>query len=125
MLTSLQSKTKPRKASFSSTLASTDQFFTKLKKIAVNCEFKNAEKEVMTQIIDKCTSQHLKQRALEKDMTLAQLLTWLERWKSQHKHTKNVELNLLENDRSQSAYATVNRIRVDQSYLKPETKQPV
>ena len=47
-----------------------DQFVTRLRKLAVNCEFDNLQKELRSDIIQQCTSKCLRRYALrEEDLT--------------------------------------------------------
>ena len=53
-----------------------DQFVTRLRKLAVHCEFGNVDKEIKAAIIQNCTSKRLRRYALrEEDMTLEKLLS--------------------------------------------------
>ncbi len=49
-------------------------FATRLRKLAVNCDFADPEKKIQMQIVAKCCSSQLKKRALEKDRSLSNLL---------------------------------------------------
>ena len=53
-----------------------DQSVTCLRKLAVNCEFDNLQKELRSAVIQQCTSKHLRRYALrEEDLTLDKLLS--------------------------------------------------
>ena len=52
----------------------TNQFATRLKKLAATCEFTNVDKEVKATIIQNCLSKHLRRVALRDDLLLADLL---------------------------------------------------
>lgn len=63
-----------------------DQFCTRLKKLAINCDFTTNDDEVKSQIIQGCTSTSLRKKALSKTQTLVELLETgrtLEQTKSQ------------------------------------------
>ena len=52
-----------------------DQFVTRLRKLAINCEFTNLDKELKSAVIQRCESKHLRRYGLrETDMTLEKLL---------------------------------------------------
>ncbi len=51
-----------------------EMFATRLRKLAVNCDFADPEKEIQVQIVAKCRSSQLKKRVLEKDRSLSNLL---------------------------------------------------
>ena len=50
------------------------QYCTRLRQMAAYCEFPDTNREILTQIIDKCSSQVLRRRAFEKQFTLDELL---------------------------------------------------
>ena len=52
----------------------TNQFATRLKKLAATCEFTNVDKEVKSTIIQNCFSKRLRRVALRDDLSLADLL---------------------------------------------------
>ena len=53
-----------------------DQFVTRLRKLAVHCEFTNLKKELKSAVIQQCTSKRLRRYALrEDDMTLDKILS--------------------------------------------------
>ena len=52
-----------------------DQFVTRLRKLAINCEFTDLDKELRSAVIQHCESKHLRRYGLrESDMTLEKLL---------------------------------------------------
>ena len=52
-----------------------DQFVTRLRKLAINCEFTNLDKELKSAVIQRCESKHLRRYGLrETNMTLEKLL---------------------------------------------------
>eukprot|EP00057_Strongylocentrotus_purpuratus_P001926 XP_003723494.1 PREDICTED: uncharacterized protein K02A2.6-like [Strongylocentrotus purpuratus] len=53
---------------------SVDQYCTRLRQIATKCEFGNLDRELKTQIIEGCNSDQLRRKALERDMSLTDLL---------------------------------------------------
>ena len=56
---------------------SIDSYCTRLRKLSATCKFKNVDFEIKTQIIQACTSQRLRRRALrEPDISLADLLLY-------------------------------------------------
>ena len=54
-----------------------DQFVTRLRQRADNCEFTDLAEQIHDQVIEKCSSHHLRRKLLEKgkDLTLVQLQT--------------------------------------------------
>ena len=52
----------------------TDQFATRLRKLASTCEFANVDKEVKSTIIQNCLSKRFRRVALRDDLSLADLL---------------------------------------------------
>lgn len=56
------------------TSESIDSFHSKLRKIALTCDFSDINREIKTQIIQNCVSQRLRRKALREDMTLSTLL---------------------------------------------------
>ena len=52
-----------------------DQFSTRLRKMAANCEFHNDEKEIKATIIQNCRSKRLRRYALREDLSLTDLIT--------------------------------------------------
>jgi hypothetical protein len=51
-----------------------NMFCTRLRKLAINCDFPDKDRENKTQIIDNCTSEILRKKALEKDRSLDKIL---------------------------------------------------
>lgn len=51
-----------------------DSFCTRLKRLATSCQFVDDEREIKTQIIQKCYSKELRRKALQKEMNLQELL---------------------------------------------------
>ena len=51
-----------------------DTYVTRLRKIAVNCEFTDVDRELRIQVLDGCYSKILRKRALEKTRTLEEVL---------------------------------------------------
>ncbi|VDI12771.1 Hypothetical predicted protein [Mytilus galloprovincialis] len=52
-----------------------DSFHTRLRQLAVNCEFTETSKEVKSQIIQGCHSTRLRRKALREDTTLEVLIS--------------------------------------------------
>lgn len=52
-----------------------DSFHTRLRQLAVNCEFTEKSKEVQSQIIQGCHSTRLRRKALREDTTLEGLIS--------------------------------------------------
>ena len=51
-----------------------DSYHTRLRQMAATCEFHEDDREIKSQIIQSCTSQRLRCRALRETMTLQQIL---------------------------------------------------
>ena len=51
-----------------------DNFCTRLRLLAANCDFTNKDRELKSQILQGCTSTHLRRRGLHDDMDLDTLL---------------------------------------------------
>ena len=51
-----------------------DTFHTRLRKIAANCDFHDADNEIKIQLIQGCTSHQLRLKALQESLTLSKLL---------------------------------------------------
>ena len=51
-----------------------DSFHTRLRTLATYCEFQNKDNEILTQILQGCTSNRLRRRALRETYTLEQIL---------------------------------------------------
>ena len=52
-----------------------DSFHTRLRALAVNCDFHDVDSEILTQILHSCTSSRLRRRALRESFTLDQILS--------------------------------------------------
>lgn len=52
-----------------------DEFCTRLKKLSVSCEFQSVQDEIVSQIVQGCTSTALRKKALQKAMALDELLS--------------------------------------------------
>ena len=52
-----------------------DSFHTRLRALAVNCDFHDVDSEILTQILHGCTSSRLRRRALRESFTLDQILS--------------------------------------------------
>ena len=55
---------------------SIDDFHTRLRALAENCEFSDTNLEIKMQIIQKCSSDKLRKRALQQSMTLQEILSF-------------------------------------------------
>ena len=81
---------------------SIDEFYTRLRFLAENCEFENKSKEIKMQIIHKCSSNKLRKHALQKSMTLEEIIA-LERsmeistLRAEEMSTKTERVNKIEN----------------------------
>ena len=51
-----------------------DSFYTRLRTLASTCDFHDADKEILSQILQGCTSSRLRRKALKDDYTLKQVL---------------------------------------------------
>lgn len=54
---------------------SLDSFHTRLRTLAAYCEFHDMDNEILTQILQGCTSNHLRRRALREGYSLQQILS--------------------------------------------------
>lgn len=71
-----------------------DTYHTKLKMLAKDCDFADADREIMAQIIQSCTSSRLRRRALrEPDMTLNDLLDLGRMLEISEKQAEGIEEN--------------------------------
>ena len=53
-----------------------DEFYTRLRLQAGNCEFTDSDLEIKMQIIQRCTSEKLRKKSLQESMTLTQVLAF-------------------------------------------------
>lgn len=84
-----------------------DTYRTKLKMLAKDCEFADEDKEIIAQIIQRCSSSRLCRRALrEPDMTLTDLLVLGRMLESSKKQAKGIE---------EKAAAAVNALHLKSS----------
>ena len=78
---------------------SLDQFHAKLQQLAKNCEFANKDREIKSQVIQKCLLQKVRDKGLcESGFTLEQLLTYgrtVESTKQQSKAMSNHEVHAM------------------------------
>ena len=69
----------------------TDQFATRLRKLASTCEFANVDKEVKSTIIQNCLSKQLRRVALRDDLSLADLLSKARSQEASEAQAKGIE----------------------------------
>ena len=72
----------------------TDRFHARLQRLVKNCQYANPDDEVCTQIIENCTSQRLRRRALRDDMDLPALLKFARAMEISESQAANIEGNL-------------------------------
>ena len=97
---------------------SVDQYCTRLRQLATKCEFSDVDRELKTQIIEGCNSSQLRRKALEKDMSLTELLELARSLSLGASRAAEVE-------QEQSASASVNKVfkRHERKHKrKPESK---
>ena len=71
---------------------SIDDFHTRLRKLAENCEFDNTDREIKSQIIQGCASNKLRRKALQHaEYTLSQLLTMARTMEISESQAGNIE----------------------------------
>ena len=69
-----------------------DQFVTRLRKLAVHCEFADLERELKSAVIEHCTSKRLRRHALrEEAMTLDKLLSKAQALEASETQAKGIE----------------------------------
>ncbi|XP_006821563.1 uncharacterized protein LOC100367779 [Saccoglossus kowalevskii] len=73
---------------------STDQYHARLQLLVANCNYANPDEEVCTQIIEHCTSQRLRRRALREDMKLEDLLNFARTMEVSESHAADIEGNM-------------------------------
>nr|XP_006814444.1 PREDICTED: uncharacterized protein LOC102808860 [Saccoglossus kowalevskii] len=73
---------------------STDQYHARLQLLVANCNYANPDEEVCTQIIEHCTSQRLRRRALREDMKLEDLLNFARAMEVSESQAADIEGNL-------------------------------
>lgn len=73
----------------------TDQFATRLRKLAAHCEYDNVNNEVKSAIIRNCRSKHLRRFALREDkLTLEKLLSKAREFETSEQQAKGIEQRL-------------------------------
>lgn len=73
---------------------STDQYHARLQLLVKSCGYTNPDDEVSTQIIEHCTSQRLRRRALREDMNLKDLLHFARSMEISESQAADIEGNL-------------------------------
>ncbi len=85
----------------------TDQFATRLRRLAAHCEFHNVNNEVKSAIIQNCRSKHLRRFALrEENLTLETLLSKARALENSEKQAQGIEKQLA----STNIHEEANRI---------------
>eukprot|EP00795_Rhopilema_esculentum_P015552 gene15552-6817_t len=80
----------------------TDQFATRLRKLATNCEFTDLDKEIKSAIIQNCSSKQLRRLALrEEKLTLAVLLSKARILEASDTQAKDIEESLMQVETAQ------------------------
>ncbi|CAB4018501.1 Hypothetical predicted protein, partial [Paramuricea clavata] len=73
----------------------TDQFATRLRKLAAHCEFHDVDHEIKSAIIQNCRSKHLRRYALRQDkVTLTELLSKARTLENSEQQAKGIEERL-------------------------------
>ena len=70
-----------------------DSYHTRLRHLASTCEFADMDREIKTQIVQTCTSQQLRRKALRTEMTLQQLLDQGRAYELSHQQAQEMENN--------------------------------
>ena len=87
-----------------------DQFCLRLRKLAVSCEFHDAEKEIKAAVIQNCLSKRLRRVALrEEQLSLEQLLAKARALETSEVQAAGIEESLASMRSSQDNSATINR----------------
>ena len=68
-----------------------DQFHTRLRHLSATCDFKDADEEIKTQLVEHCTSSRVRRKAFREEVSLGDLLTYARSLEVSDRHTKEVE----------------------------------
>lgn len=68
-----------------------DKFCSRLRKLAMSCNFTDQVKEIKTQVIHNCTSQQLRRKALREEMSLEDILSAARSMEIADKHAAEME----------------------------------
>ncbi|KAK3092457.1 hypothetical protein FSP39_003031 [Pinctada imbricata] len=94
-----------------------DQYHTRLRQLANKCEFNDNESEIKSQIIQSCTSNKLRRKALSEDMTLAKLLETARTFELAEKQASGIEKKM--------ASGNVNKIKTkEKKYVVKQKSRP-
>ncbi|CAB4036769.1 Hypothetical predicted protein [Paramuricea clavata] len=85
-----------------------DSYHTRLRHLASTCEFADMDREIKTQIVQTCTSQQLRRKALRTEMTLQQLLDQGRAYELSHQQAQEMENNNTESVNQMKTAATRN-----------------
>ena len=100
-----------------------DQFVTRLRKLAVTCEFPDLDRELKSAVIQNCTSKRLRRYALrEDDMTLDKILSKARSLEASESQAKGMEDSPAQSPCSLEE--SVKRIRGDQRSRRPTQSCP-
>ena len=71
-----------------------DQYHTCLHHLSATCDFKDADEEIKTQLVEHCTSSRVRGKAFREEVSLGDLLTYARSLEVSDRHTKEVEKNI-------------------------------
>ena len=87
-----------------------DQFVTRLRKLAVHCEFADLERELKSAVIEHCTSKRLRRHALrEEAMTLDKLLSKAQALEASETQAKGIEESTAQTNPSAESVKHIRR----------------
>ena len=94
-----------------------DQFYSKLREAATNCEFANSDSEIKSQVIQKCRSHKLRENALcNPKMTLSDILKQARTLEFADMQSKTMESSIQGASANQQAVQTVSVKKSDVCY---------
>jgi len=100
-----------------------EQFVTRLRKLAVNCEFSALDKELKSAVIQNCSSKRLRRFALrEDDMTLEKILSKARAIEASETQAKGMEDSVAQS--SVNPLESVKHIRSGQHPRRPAQSRP-
>ena len=97
-----------------------DSFHTRLRQLALNCEFADTSKEVKAQIIQGCHSTRLRRKALRDDTYLTGLLSAARALELSEKHATEIEQS--DRDSANAVRKSNQRRRNNPRYLQKQSK---
>ena len=99
-----------------------DQFVTRLRQLAIHCDFSDLDREIKTQIIQSCSSTRLRRRALrENEISLDELIKYGRALEASEQQAKAIEVGTSGNKFEEKR---VNSLQSQRNKKRAKTNQP-